>query len=595
MSISLSLILLTLSGGAANASHVMLEAEQFQHIGGWVLDQQFMDLMGSPCLLAHGLGTPVQDARTTATFPGPGTYRIWARTRDWTATWHAPDPPGRFQVLVNGQPLDTVFGTEGAEWHWQDGGTLHIEKDDADVVLHDLTGFEGRCDALLFSADLDWVPPNDPEALARLRRECLGLSDTPLDGGAFDLAVAGGGVAGTCAAISAARLGVRVALIQDRPVLGGNNSSEVRVWLGGTTNHDPYPNIGNLVLEMDPNTTECPGPPEMYGDDMKLALVKAEPNITLFLNQRVNGIEMITPNRIGAVIAQNVQTAARTRIAARWFADCTGDAVVGVLARADSDVTMTGHMGPTNLWRVVDTGAPSPFPACPWAIDLREKPFPDALDKLGRWFWETGFDLDPINDMERIRDNNLRAMYGAWDTLKNKRGLYPNHRLEWAAYIAGKRESRRLLGDIVLDAEDLIAGRVYDDRCVPATWKIDLHLADEKYLDGFAYDAFISKAHYTDYARPYWLPYRCLYSRNIENLFMAGRNISVTHEALGAVRVMRTTGMMGEVVGMAAAVCKEHDAGPRAVYALHLEALKEKLSRGVGRGLPETRTTNPGG
>lgn len=594
MNVAIVLASLVAAQAASPAQHVLIEAEQFQQHGGWVLDQQFMDLMGSPYLLAHGLGMPVDDATTRVNFPSLGTYRVWVRTRDWVAVWGAPEAPGRFEVLVNGRPVKTVFGAEGAAWHWQDGGTLEIEGNDADISLHDLTGFEGRCDAILFSADLDFVPLNEPQALAALRRECLGLLDAPDNGGTFDLAVVGGGVAGTCAAVSAARLGVRVALIQDRPVLGGNNSSEVRVWLGGTTNYDPYPHVGDLVLEMDPDTTECPGPPEMYGDDTKLESVKAEPNITLFLNHHVNGLEMGAPDHIGAVIAQHIQTARRTRISARWFADCTGDAAVGFLAGADGDVTMTGHMGPTNLWRVVEMDAPSPFPRCPWAIDLREKPFPDEIDRLGRWFWETGFDLDPIGDMERIRDNNLRAMYGAWDALKNTRGLYPNHRIEWAAYIAGKRESRRLFGDIVLDKDDLLESRAYDDGCVPATWKIDLHLADKKYLSGFGSDAFISKAVFVDYLRPYWLPYRCLYSRNIKNLFMAGRNISVTHDALGAVRVMRTTGMMGEIVGMAAAICKEQNVGPRAVYTQHLDALKEKMSLGVGRGKAEVRTTNPG-
>lgn len=171
-------------------------------------------------------------------------------------------------------------------------------------------------------------------------------------------------------------------------------------------------------------------------------------------------------------------------------------------------------------------------------------------------------------------------MYGAWDALKNVRGEYPTHQLEWAAYVAGKRESRRLMGDIVLTQEDILSNRAFVDAAVPATWMIDLHLPDARYARGFEGDEFISEAHYTKYTPPYWVPYRCLYSRNIANLFMAGRDISVTHEALGAVRVQRTCGMMGEVVGMAASVCRQHRTTPRGVFEHHLAELQERMRRG---------------
>jgi hypothetical protein len=172
-------------------------------------------------------------------------------------------------------------------------------------------------------------------------------------------------------------------------------------------------------------------------------------------------------------------------------------------------------------------------------------------------------------------------MYGAWHTLKNIRGELPSHRLVWAAYIAGKRESRRLLGDVVLRQSDVTDGLAYPDGCVPATWAIDLHLPDPRYDEGHEGNEFISEALYTQYERPYWVPYRCLYSRNVPNLFMAGRDISVTHRALGCVRVMRTCGMMGEVVGMAAALCKRLDTTPRGVYRDHLADLKALLRAGV--------------
>jgi hypothetical protein len=276
-------------------------------------------------------------------------------------------------------------------------------------------------------------------------------------------------------------------------------------------------------------------------------------------------------------------------------------------------------MGMSNLWNVLDASdakqvlrceckdktalamateagdVAAPFPRCPWAIDLSDKPFPgrpslhgkplkkNTLDSLGGWFWESGFDQDPIADVERIRDLNLRAMYGAWDALKNVDHLYPNHRIGWAAYIAGKRESRRLLGDVVLAADDFRNGREFPDGAFPCTWPIDLHGAAPAYSKGLPGQEFISNATVSNkeyqYNGPYWAPYRCLYSRNVPNLFMAGRDISVSHEALGPVRVMRTCGMMGEIVGKAAWICVRHDTTPRGVYADHLPVLKELMSQ----------------
>jgi len=242
----LLLACLALLTPAAPAQHVLLEAEQFADTGGWDVDQQSMDQMGSPYLLAHGLGVPVRDAVTRAEFPSPGRYRVWVRTRDWVAPWKAPGAPGRFKLLVDGKPLAETFGTEGEAWHWQDGGSVDVGVE-ATVALHDLTGFEGRCDAVLFSKDAAFVPPNELAALTKFRRSALGLPEEPEDGGSFDLVVVGGGIAGTSAALSAGRNGLKVALVQDRPVLGGNGSSEVRVWPEGKTRQEPFPHIGDIV------------------------------------------------------------------------------------------------------------------------------------------------------------------------------------------------------------------------------------------------------------------------------------------------------------------------------------------------------------
>jgi len=576
---------------APKTSFILVEAEGFADLGGWVVDQQYMDIMGSPMLLAHGLGTPVADAVTTVQVPAPGDYRVWVRTRDWVATWKAPGAPGKFQVLVDGKPLDAVFGTESAAWHWQDGGQVKLAGPRASLALHDLTGFEGRCDAILLSSDPQFVPPNQDPEMAAFRRKVLGLPDKPEDGGAFDLVVVGGGIAGTCAALTAARLDLKVALIQDRPVLGGNNSSEVRVWLGGARNVSPYPRVGDVVREMEQKRHKHYGPEntgELYEDERKLALVRDEKNITLLVNHRVNAAET-ADGRIQAVVGQNVLTGRRLRLAGRWFADCTGDGCVGFIAGADYEMTVPGHMGQCNLWNVADTGAAVEFPRCPWALDLGDKPFPgrsktrpDPL-QLGCWYWESGFEHDPILADESIRDWNFRAMYGAWDAMKNVDRVLPNHKLNWAAYVSGKRESRRLLGDVVLTEDDLLQSKVYPDGCVATGWSIDVHAPAPRYQKGFEGVAFISEARFGRYKMPYWVPYRCLYSRNVPNLYMAGRNISVTHDALGAVRVMRTCGLMGEIVGMAASLCKRHDTDPREVYARHLDELKELMARGAGR------------
>jgi hypothetical protein len=598
-----------LAAAAETEQPILIEAEGFDDNGGWVIDPQFMDQMGSPYLLAHGLGIPVKDAKTDVAIPKAGSYRVWVRTKDWVARWKAPGTPGRFQVIINGKPLKTTFGTDGAQWHWQDGGTIDLPEGKLKLALHDLTGFEGRCDAIIFSNNPDFTPPNKDPEMHAFRRECLGLPKNPEPAGEYDLVVTGGGIAGTCAAVTAARLGLKVALIQDRPVLGGNNSSEVRVWLQGARSKEPWPRVGDVVAELETNKRAHYGAgntAEIYEDDKKLAVVRGEPNITLFLEHRGNGVEM-EGKKIRAVLATEIRTGRRVRIGGRWFADCTGDACIGALAGADFDMQEKNKMGPCNLWNVCECKDTNPintgtaksldvviFPRTPWALDLSDKPFPGRSkikpdpNKLGGWYWESGSDRDPIEEMEYVRDWNFRAMYGAWDALKNVDKVLPNHKLNWSAYILGKRESRRLMGDVILTVKDLNEDRKFPDGAAPTGWSNDLHVADPKYNKGFEGDAFISKAEHGLFPahkdnRPFWIPYRSLYSRNMENLFMAGRCISVTSQALGAVRVMRTCGTQGEIVGMAASVCKEFDTNPRGVYNKHLTDLQKRMRNGVGK------------
>lgn len=599
---------------------VLIEVESFDSKGGWVVDQQFMDQMGSPYLLAHGLGEPVPDASGEINVPQAGKYRVWVRTRNWVAPWKVSEAPGRFQVLVDHQPLGTTFGVEGEAWHWQDGGVVEVGRN-VSIGLHDLTGFEGRCDAILLCRDLSYQPPNDRNALAEFRSRHLGWNLDPTDVGSFDLVIIGGGVAGTAAAVTAARQSLRVALIQDRPVLGGNGSSEVRVWPEGHINLKPFPRVGDIVGELVPpkpfssaNAIDA----RYYDDARKLHVVQAEPNIALFLNHRMISATA-DDSVIRNVVAQHTHSGKRIRIVGKLFVDATGDGVLGALVGADYELMESGNMGASNLWSVdeITQNEPQlqclckdldpvsisfskseqeqPFPRCPWAIDMSGLNFPGRkqgtgqwmekrppLQNLGAWFWESGFGKHPIDDMEWVRDYNLRAMYGAWDTLKNVDKLYPNHRLKWSAFIAGKRESRRLLGPVILCADDFRKNTQWPDPAFPCTWHIDLHDPDPQFQDQKLEEAFISRATNSQeyrYKGPYWAPYRCLYSRNIKNLFMAGRDVSCSHDGLGAIRVMRTCGMMGEAVGRAAWICVYHNCQPQQVFDQHLDLMKSLMEQ----------------
>ena len=618
-------IVALMSGCSQPTEDVFLEAESMSNCGGWVVDQQSMMQMGSPYLMAHGMGRVVEDASTEITLDESGSYRMWVRTRDWTRRWGKEQAAGQFQVVINGKASKSIFGTERAEWHWQDGGVVRLKSGTNKIALHDLTGFNGRCDAIYFAADKRATPPTDGEALAAFRQEKSSAYQA-IEGGEYDLVVVGGGIAGCCAAVSAARLGCKVALIHNRPVLGGNNSSEVRVGLSGLIMQQPYPNLGLLldelggvghwtkyeaeqnpdskrsqqimsILEKHPEKIQHnAGPKSNYEDEKKLALISAEKNITLYLSTHVTDIEK-EGNKIIAVRGKDIKTGEETIFRGKLFADCTGDGDVGYLAGADyrmgrESKAETGErrapevadslvMGTSVQWYAEDCGKESSFPECPWAVEFNEQTYRPIT--RGDWDWEAGLTDNQITEIEYIRDYALRAVYGNWDFIKNrspKKEEFKNQELQWVAYIGGKRESRRLMGDIILCEQDLLESKHYDDASFTTTWGIDLHYP--KKIEGLNEEPFLSYCE-SDEIKPYAVPYRCLYSRNIENLFMAGRNISVTHVALGTIRVMRTGGMMGEVVGMAASLCTKHKTTPRGIYNEYLPELKALMKEGTGK------------
>ncbi len=603
-----------LAAGALQAATVFVEAEAFSNKGGWVVDQQFMDQMGSPFLLAHGLGKPVQDAETKVTIPADGEYRILARTRNWLLPkWSMAEAPGRFQVCIDGKALPKTLGTKGEKWLWHEAGTVNLKQGDITLTLHDLTGFDGRCDAIILTTERTEFPSGGA-ALEKLRYD-MGAITKPGESQKFDLVIAGGGIPGVCAAISAARLGLTVALINDRPVLGGNNSSEVRVHLGGRVNLGPYPKLGDVLNEIGPAKGGNAMPEATYEDARKYKAVAAEKNIKLFLNTRVFAVEK-DGAKIKSVVGRDIETGRETRFEAPLFLDNTGDGTVGALAGAEfrygrESKAQTGEksalakadrqtMGSSVQWYTKPTADKSavPFPDIPWAMPFTDKTCEKVT--MGEWTWETGMNLDQITQFEEVRDYGMFVVFSNWCFLKNRLSAPENEKfapcdLKWVAYVAGKRESRRIIGDYILTETDLIDRVKHPDGTCFTTWTIDLHYPDPKNTTNFPGREFKSIAkHQKIYGYP--IPYRCLYSKDVPNLFLAGRNISVTHIALGTIRLMRTGGMMGEVVGMAAKLCKDNNCMPREIYKSHLDDLKELMDKGVGDGKKHPpQTYNMGG
>ena len=594
-----------LVAAAASADSIVLETESFDDWGGWVNDTQFMDQMGSPYLLAHGMGKPVADAKTTFAVKKDGVYNVWVRTKNWLAwvkgcqgqTWDDV-VPGCFNLIVNDQKLPKRLGVQAkGEWKWVKADNVVLTAGENTVALHDLDGFDGRCDAIVFTTEAN----PDCDAI----RQAAVPAARPAEK-EYDVIVVGGGIAGICSAVSASRLGLQVALIHDRPVLGGNNSSEVRVHLGAWQNMPPYPRLGDVVAEIGPRNEGNARPKATYEDERKLSVVKAEKNLDLFLNQHMNAVEKDATGRIVSVTAQNTRTGERVVYKAAQFVDCTGDGTVGFLAGADyrqgrearsvhnepwapeREDTLT--MGASVQWYAGTNeecerkNEECLFPKLPWMVAFNEKSA--SRDLRGDWWWEAGLGRDQIQEAEYIRDYGLLVAYSNWAYLKNessRKKEYADKELKWVAYNAGRRESRRLMGDFILTENDLMNKNFQPDGTCATTWTIDLHVPKTKEDTHFEGEPFQTDSlNHVVWAYP--VPYRCYYSRNVPNLFMAGRNISVTHVALGTTRLMRTHGMMGEVVGMAASLCKKYGCSPRDVYTSHMDELKALMEKGVGDG-----------
>lgn len=427
-----------------------------------------------------------------------------------------------------------------------------------------------------------------------------------------DLVVAGGGLSGVCCAITAAREGLSVILVQDRPVLGGNSSSEVRLWVLGATSHmgnnNRWAREGGVIDEiLVENMYRNPEGNPVIFDTVILDKVVAETNITLLLNTVVHDVEKSESDAdmISCVNAFCSQNSTSYKLTAPLFCDASGDGVVGFLAGAafrmgaesrdefGEKFAPSGEygelLGHSIYFYTKDTGKSVKFTAPSYALDditkiPRFKKFNAREHGCQLWWIEYGGRLDTVHDTETIKWELWKVVYGVWNYIKNS-GNFPeaaNLTLEWVGTIPGKRESRRFEGDYILRQQDIVEQRMHPDAVSFGGWSVDLHPADGVFSEKPGCNQWHSKGIFS-------IPYRCFYSRNVKNLFLAGRIVSVSHVAFGSTRVMGTSAYGAQAVGMAAKFCKKLGVLPAQLVTEKLMTqLQQDLMR-AGQYIPDMR------
>ena len=437
------------------------------------------------------------------------------------------------------------------------------------------------------------------------------LKTVEIDAG---LVVIGGGLAGVCAAIAAARHGVKTVLVQDRPVLGGNASSEVRLWVLGATSHlgnnNRWSREGGIINEiLEENLYRNRQGNALIFDTILLEKCIEEENLTLLLNTAAFDVDKLDPDTISAVHAFCSQNSTRYLLRSPFFCDASGDGIIGFMAGAafrmgaeskeefgegfapDADYgQMLGH---SMYFSTKDVGVPVKFVAPSWALkDItripRYRQFNTNMQGCNFWWLEYGGRLDTIHQSEEIKWELWKVVYGVWDYIKNS-GNFPEAEtmtLEWVGHVPGKRESRRFEGDYIMRQQDVVGQTVFDDVVAHGGWAVDLHPADGVYSELAGCTQWHSKG-------VYGIPWRCYYSRNIKNLFLAGRIISATHVAFGSTRVMATCAAGGQAVGTAAALCLETHSLPAGLsVGDNLRELQLRLQRD-GQFLPGKVVPDP--
>lgn len=420
-----------------------------------------------------------------------------------------------------------------------------------------------------------------------------------------DFCVVGGGLAGTIAALTAARKGCRVVLIQDRPMLGGNCSSEIRMWVRGAKGK--YNRETGILSEFEEeNIYRNPTLSATVWDSVLYGKVKENENITLLLNSSVLDAEC-EKGRVTSVTAWQLTTYCYHKVTAKYFADCSGDSILAPLTGAEHRIGREANseynekigpetadsktMGMSILLRARETDHPVKFIPPKWAnvyekdedfaiipyLDNQHSTFRDhkiGTNGCNLWWMELGGDGEAIANTEETRDELIKVVFGVWDHIKN-RGDHgcENWELEWVGFLPGKRESVRYIGDYVLTQNDIENDRAFADVIAYGGWPMDDH--NPKGMKANKMGDAPSK--FYPAPSPYAIPYRCLYSKNIDNLFFAGRNISATHAAMSSTRVMATCSLLGQAVGNAAAICNRENILPRKIMDSFINELQQNI------------------
>ena len=574
---------------------IWIDAAEFENRGGWQLETQFVREMGQSYLIAnHTPGIPVENASTHFMVEKNGYYRFFVRTKNWKY----PQAPGKFTLKIDNCELKNVCGKMPTlYWYWEIADDIYLEKGEHLLEVCDKTGWLSRFASIIVSNDMDFTPSPELGVMLNQRAIIKSIDTAIADFGEWDYIVVGAGPGGIGAAVSAARCGLKTALICGRPCVGGNASDEGTIGFDGAAfNHKGYHETG--ISDEIKRTREHF---DLTWQGAIEKLINAEPNITLFLNTVCIKAECAA-DIITSIECVNTLTLEKSRFKSNLFADCSGDGWLGYYAGAKyrsgreakhefsekfaplspDTFTMSGcitgsraDVGRLLSFYLEDAGKPVDFNPPDWAVKL---PDGNALNRepasktMTEWWMENSNDFDDVYDSEFARDELVRLVVGYFDWLKNsyKKG-YENRYMKYLALHNSKRENRRLVGDYIMTQNDFDTKTRFNDAISYSGWKIDIHHPKGIYSGS-------EGAFYADQIVPITpIPYRTLYSINIKNLFMASRCASFSHIALGSARVESTINTLGQAIGVAAYLCHKYNVFPRDIYNSHIKELQQTL------------------